>query len=137
MGSLCKFCKTAFTTQAITLAVMHKTLFIFTLYVITLDVITLYKISQDIPTPNVTLDTDTLEVITRCVITQDDIILYVITFNSTRRYGPLCGPTFSSCRGHRPSAEAFFALQAKKEHIMRFWPIFWKFLVPSSNLGNF
>ena len=30
----------------------------------------------------------------------------------TRRYGPLHGPTSSSCRGLRPSAKAFFALLA-------------------------
>ena len=36
----------------------------------------------------------------------------------TRRYGPLRGPTSSSCGGLRPSAEAFFALRAKKELIM-------------------
>ena len=35
-------------------------------------------------------------------------------FKLTRRYGPLRGPTSSSCGGLRPSAEAFFALQAKK-----------------------
>ena len=43
---------------------------------------------------------------------------------STRRYSPLRGPTSSSCGGLLPSAEAFFALRAKKEHCMLFWPIF-------------
>ena len=33
----------------------------------------------------------------------------------TRRYGPLRGPTSSSCGGLRPPAEAFFALRAKRE----------------------
>ena len=46
-----------------------------------------------------------------------------------RRYGPLRGPTSSSCGGLRPSAEAFFALRAKKELIMLFWPIFGIFCV--------
>ena len=34
-------------------------------------------------------------------------------FINTRRYGPLRGPTSSSCGGLRPSSEAFFALRAK------------------------
>ena len=62
----------------------------------------------------------------------------------TRRYGPLRGPTSSSCGGLRPSAEAFFALWAKKEIIMLFWPSFGHFWCPvvtlvtfSSNLSNF
>ena len=42
----------------------------------------------------------------------------------TRRYGLLRGPTSSSCGGLWPSAEAFFALWAKKELIMLIWPIF-------------
>ena len=42
----------------------------------------------------------------------------------TRRYGLLRGPTSSSCGGLWPSAEAFFALRAKKELFMLFWPIF-------------
>ena len=45
----------------------------------------------------------------------------------TRRYGPLRGPTSSSCGGLRPSAEAFFALRAKKVLILLFWPIFGDF----------
>ena len=32
----------------------------------------------------------------------------------TRRYGPLCGPTSSSYRGHRPSANAFLPFGQKK-----------------------
>jgi hypothetical protein len=31
----------------------------------------------------------------------------------TRRYGPLRGPTSSSCGGLQPLAEAFFALRQK------------------------
>ena len=64
--------------------------------------------------------------------------------NKTRRYGPLRGPTSSSCGGLQPSAEAFFALRAKKKLIMLFWPIFGIFWCPvvtlvtfSSNLSNF
>ena len=62
----------------------------------------------------------------------------------TRRYGPLRGLTSSSCGGLRPSAEAFFALRAKKELFMLFWPIFGNFWCPvvtvvtfSINLSNF
>ena len=56
---------------------------------------------------------------------------------TTRRYGPLRRPTSSSCGGLRPSAGAFLALWAKKELLMLFWPIFGKFLVSNSNLGNY
>jgi hypothetical protein len=66
------------------------------------------------------------------------------TLSYTRRHGPLRGPTSSSCGGLRPSADAFFALRAKKELIMLFWPIFGDFWCPvvtlvtfSSNLSNF
>ena len=41
-----------------------------------------------------------------------------------RRYGALRWPTYSSCGGLQPLAEAIFALWAKKELIMLFWPIF-------------
>ena len=65
-------------------------------------------------------------------------------FIKTRRYGPLRGPTSSSCGGLQPSAEALFALWAKKELIILFWPIFGNFWCPvvtlvtfSSNLRNF
>ena len=61
----------------------------------------------------------------------------------TRRYGPLHGPTSSSCGGLHPSAEAFFALRATKELFMLFWPIFGNFwcsvvtmVTFSSNLSN-
>ena len=61
----------------------------------------------------------------------------------TRRYSPLRGLTSSSCGGLRPSAEAFFALLAKKELIILFWPIFGIFWSPvitlvtfSSNISN-
>ena len=47
----------------------------------------------------------------------------------TRRYGPLRGPTSSSCGGLRPLAEAFFALSGKKR-------AFYAVLVSSSNHGN-
>ena len=71
-------------------------------------------------------------------------IMYVLKrFNEpTRRYSPLRGPTSSSCGGLRP--RAFFALRAKKELSMLFWPIFGNFLCPvvtlvtfSSYLSNF
>ena len=37
-----------------------------------------------------------------------------VQFTVIRRYGPLCGPAFSSCGGLQPSAEVFFALGAKE-----------------------
>ena len=37
-------------------------------------------------------------------------------FINTRRCSPLCRLTFRSCWGLQPSAEAFFALRAKKGH---------------------
>ena len=59
---------------------------------------------------------------------------------TTRRYGPLRGPTSSSCGGLRP--RLFFL--PKKELFMLFWPIFGNFWCPvvtmvtfSSNLINF
>ena len=65
----------------------------------------------------------------------------LLLFKGTRRYGLLRGPTSSSCGGLWPSAEAFFALRARKE---LFWPIFGIFWCPvvtlvtfSSNLSNF
>ena len=64
-----------------------------------------------------------------------ELCSYIHVFIKTRRYGPLRGPTFSSCRGLWPLAQAFF--WTKKELIMRFWPIFWQFLVSRSNLVNF
>ena len=70
--------------------------------------------------------------------------MFKSTFRITRRYGPLRGPTSSSCGGLRPLAEAFFALRAKKELVMLFLPIFGDFWCPvetvvtfSSNLSNF
>ena len=57
-------------------------------------------------------------------------IAFTSEIMNTRRYGPLRGPTSSSCGGLRPSAEAFFALRAKKELIMLFWPIFGIFWCP-------
>ena len=71
-------------------------------------------------------------------------LVHSFEINNTRRYGPLCGPTSSSCGGHRPSAEAFFALRQKKEVVMLFGPIFGNFWCPvvtlvtfSSNISNF
>ena len=73
-----------------------------------------------------------------------NILLCTYVLNVTRRYGPLYGPTSSSCGGLWPLAEAFIALRAKKEVIMLFWPIFGIFLCPvltlvtfSSNINNF
>ena len=48
-------------------------------------------------------------------------------FNRTKRYGPLGGPTSSSCGGLWPLATAFFALWGKKDLIILFWP--WQLLV--------
>ena len=76
-------------------------------------------------------------------LASNDFDYHTQAVNSTRRYGPLCGPTSSSCGGLRPSAEAFFALWAKKELIILFWPIFGIFWCPvvtlvtfSSNISN-
>ena len=55
----------------------------------------------------------------------------------TRRYSPLRGLTSSSCGGLRPSAEAFFALRAKKELIILFWPIFGNFWCPVVTVVTF
>ena len=44
-----------------------------------------------------------------------------LCLHSTKRYGLLRGPTSSF--GLLPPAEAFFAIQAKRELIMMFWPI--------------
>ena len=61
----------------------------------------------------------------------------ICIFITTRRYGPLRGPTSSSCGGLRPSAEAFFALLAKKKNYYAVLAHFQQFLVSSSNIGNF
>ena len=55
---------------------------------------------------------------------------YFFCVQHTRRYGPLRGPTSSSCGGLRPSAEAFFALRARNELFMLFWPIYGDFWCP-------
>ena len=55
----------------------------------------------------------------------------------TRRYGPLCRPTFSSCGGLLPSAEAFFCPKGQKNAYYTVLDHFWQFLVSSSNLCNF
>ena len=65
----------------------------------------------------------------------------------TRRCGPLRGPSSSSCGGLHPSAEAFFALWAKKNsalHRKRLWPydgyIIWitvnKYVAPFTYLSR-
>ena len=57
---------------------------------------------------------------------------------STRRYGPLRGPTSSSCEGLRTLSEAFFGLRAKKERAYyAVLALYWRFLVSSSNPGKF
>ena len=44
---------------------------------------------------------------------------------NTRRYGPLCGPSSSSCKGLRPWGEFFLVVRAKKNvFFMLLWPIF-------------
>ena len=53
--------------------------------------------------------------------------------NPTKRYGPLRGPSSSSCGGLRPLAEAFFARRAYYTVLAHFW----HFLVSRNNLGNF
>ena len=54
----------------------------------------------------------------KCNNTGSKHVIFKVSFTNTRRYSPLRGPTSSSCGGLRPSAEAFFALRAKKELIM-------------------
>ena len=63
----------------------------------------------------------------------------------TRRYGPIRGPTSSSCEGLGPATKAFwpFAQKNKNWVFMLFWPIFGNFGCPvvtlvtfSSNLSN-
>ena len=61
----------------------------------------------------------------------------VTTVTTTRRYGPLRGPTSGSCRGLQPAAEAFFALWAQQKPYYAVLDNFWQFLVFSSSLGNF
>ena len=72
------------------------------------------------------------------------IFLFMFMFILTKRYRPLHGPTYSSCRGLWPLATAFFALRGKKEHTRLFLPILgnvWCSVVTlvifSSNLSNF
>ena len=50
----------------------------------------------------------------------------------TRRYGPLRGPTSSSCGGLRPRI-----FSGKKRAYYAVLALFWQFLVSSSNLGTF
>ena len=65
-----------------------------------------------------------------------EIVQKEAAFFRTKRYGPLCRPTSSSCGGLRTSAEGFFCPAGKKMDyavLANFWPI----LVFSSNLSNF
>ena len=55
----------------------------------------------------------------------------------TRRYGPLRGPTSSSCGGLWPLAKAFFALRPKKQLIKMFWPVFGDFWCSVVNFETF
>ena len=55
-------------------------------------------------------------------------------FSTTRRYGPLRGPTSSSCGGLRPR---LFLPFGQKRAYYAVLAHFWHFLVSSSNLGNF
>ena len=53
------------------------------------------------------------------------LMIYLV-FSNTRSYGPLCGPTSSSCSlaaGLWPSARGIFGPLGKKDSIMQFWPI--------------
>ena len=63
-----------------------------------------------------------------------DVSLLLLLF-LTRRYGPLRGPTSSSCGGLRP--RLFFPFGQKKGAYYAVLVNFWQLLVPSSNLGNF
>ena len=64
-------------------------------------------------------------------------IMIVLMITTTRRYGPLRGPTSSSCGGLRPSTEGFFSPSGKKRAYYAVLAHFWQFFVSSSNLGNF
>ena len=61
------------------------------------------------------------------ITTKPCTLLTKCPFPKTRRYGPLSGPTSSSCRGLQPLAEAYFAFGAQNELIMLFWLIFGNF----------
>ena len=65
------------------------------------------------------------------------LIVIIIIIIITRRYSPLFGLSSSSCGRLWPSAEAFFALRAKKRAYYAVLAHFWHLLVSSSNLGNF
>ena len=68
------------------------------------------------------------------------ISLNINDITHTRRYGPLRGPTSSSCGLLRPLAEAFFALRAKKGLFYAVLAHFWCPVVTmvtfSSNISN-
>ena len=55
------------------------------------------------------------------------------TIMSTRRYGPLRGPTSSSCGGLRPR---LFCPLGKERAFYAVLAHFWRFLVSSSSRGN-
>ena len=67
----------------------------------------------------------------------DKEILQSSQIHHTRRYGPLLGPTSSSCGGLWPLAEVFLALWAKKRAYYAVLENFWQFFVSGSNHGNF
>ena len=46
-----------------------------------------------------------------------ELNLSIPPFIMTRRYGPLSGPTSSSCGGLRPLAEAFFAKAFREKRV--------------------
>ena len=53
-----------------------------------------------------------------------------LPFIHTRRYGPLRGPTSSSCGGLRPLAKGFFGPLCKKKNLLCFWANFRQFWCP-------
>ena len=65
------------------------------------------------------------------------LMIYLV-FSNTRSYGPLCGPTSSSCSlaaGLWPSARGIFCPLGKKRLFYAVLANFRPFLVSSSNLG--
>ena len=65
------------------------------------------------------------------------VIILITIVIATRRYGPLCGPTSSSCGGLRPSTKVFFGPLGKKKPYYAVLANFRPFLVSGSNLGIF
>ena len=62
---------------------------------------------------------------------------WTIQIPNTRIYGPLRGPTSSSCGGLQSSADVFFVPSCKKRAFFSVLAHFRPFLVSSCNLGNF